>query len=184
MSEGKIKIEEEEEDNFSFDIDNEADFLKDAAEPREGYEINEEEDLEGDWADEEEGEEPPRMSETTEEDEAYFKLFMGFIDNTRASVFSLYVGGDMEKVKDYKIYNNWDDPQHAEILRAGRIVAKKYKFHAFDHLPELMIVGSILMSSYFLYKQAKNEKEEKQKETTKAQQPRTQTPIVKMKKFV
>ena len=166
VQEPKKKIIVEEEDfDFDFGTSNEEDLYKDLNQKREKQkEWNPEEEEEEELY---EGKESARMSETTDEDEAYFKLLMGFIDNTRAMGFSLYVGGDMDKVKDYKMYKNWSDPEHMELLSSGRIVARKYKLHALDLLPEMMIAASLLISTFMLYKKAKNDKNEPPHNTTK-----------------
>ncbi len=171
--------------DFQFDFDkpgNESDLYSDLDKPREGYE-NVENDSEGDWDDIDDGEEPPRISETSQEDEEYFKLAMGILDNTRAMAFSMYATGDIAKVADYTVYKDWNDPQHQALLQSGRIVAKKYKLHAFDMLPELMIAGALIMSTFLLYRQAKKDKQETAQKKYEANKAKNGTPIVPMKKM-
>ncbi len=132
--------------------DDEADFFAGADNPREKYENPEKE---GDAP----AENPnPTISQTSQEDEQYFKLGMGLLDSNRAILLSLYVSGDMENVDKYMYYKDWNDPKHRPILEAGRVVANKYKFSAFKYLPELCLVLAIVVSSAVLFSLAKKDK--------------------------
>lgn len=164
-------IEEKEEivienDNSSDDA---LDFFTGSDSPRENFEHVENEDDE----DQEEGEEQneqeqPTISETSEEDEQYFKIVVGFLDNTRAMGLSFYATGGMESVDKYTYYTDWNDKKHKQFLEAGCVVAKKHKFSAFKNLPEMVIVIAIIISTGMLFSQAKKEKLES---ATKAAQP-------------
>ncbi len=132
--------------------DDEADFFVNSDAPREKFENPEKE---GDAP----AENPnPTISQTSQEDEQYCKLFLGLLDNNRAIMLSLYVSGDMENVDKYMYYRDWSDPKHKPILEAGRVVAAKYKFSAFKYLPELCLVLAIVVSSAVLFSIAKKDK--------------------------
>lgn len=150
--------------------DNEADFFSGLEKPREHFE-NPEQEEEPTTATPSEG---VKLSDTTMDDEASFILVMNLFDNTRAMALSMFDAGNLDMVKDYTYYKDWKDPQHQQLLQAGRIVAKKYTLSAFDKLPEVMICIALIVSSYALFRQAQsNKKERKTKQEQEAYQQHT-----------
>lgn len=127
-------------------------------------------DLEDD-EDPDESAEPDRdlVGDTTDEDEYMFRFLLSILDDTRAMGFSFWAAGNIAEADKYRYYDNLDAPKHRELLRAGRIVARKYKFSA---MPELVILLSIVISSAMLWKTAaKDKKERQEKEEKQRQQP-------------
>jgi len=152
-------ISEEEEDWGSSFKDSEEAIFETASEPREGFEGG------GDDLDnepEEPGEErkPNNFSNPAEEDVASYQIGMGVLDNTRAMFLSFHAVGDISLVDKYTFYKNWDDPKHKAELRAGAIVAKKWKFSSFQNLPEFAILIALVASTLILVSQAKADKKE------------------------
>ncbi|WP_052592662.1 hypothetical protein [Aureispira sp. CCB-QB1] len=162
-------LEEEKEiivEEVVEDTDYEPSFFANADQPREGFEVEEEEEEM-----DKEGEEPPKISETSEEDEQYFKIAMSFLDQTRAMGLSMFAGYGIENTDKYIFYKDWSDPKHKATLEAGRVVAKKYKLSAFQHLPELMLLVGIIASTGALFTMAKEDKKKKAQEDALKNQP-------------
>lgn len=157
----RVKKEEVEETLFpgENDDDNEEDLFSQAHQYRETFEYDGEGDEEHE--DDPEGEEIDdnvKVSDTTEEDETYYKLAMGFLDTTRAMGLSMYAEGDVSAVDKYIFYKDWNDPKHKAELEAGRVVARKWKFSAFKHLPEMVLILAVVVSTVILFNQAKKDK--------------------------
>jgi len=147
----EIPVETPPVDNNSVS-DDEADFFSKADAPREKFENAEKT---------EEKPQNPTISQTSQEDEQYFKLAMGLLDSNRAICLSLYVDGNMDNVDKWMYYKDWNDPKHRPILEAGRVVAAKYKLSAFNYLPEFCLILAIVVSSAILFSMAKKEKQAK-----------------------
>lgn len=161
MENTELKLKEDEEVlQPPIEQDDEADFFSSADKPRENFEDVEDETEEPPSGDGASTKEPIKLSETTSDDEANFILFMNMIDSTRAMGFSYYVNGDLDLVSKFTVYKDWKDPQHQQLLHAGRIVAKKYSLAAFDKMPEFMICLALLLSTVALFSQAKKMKAE------------------------
>lgn len=152
----EIPVETPPVDNNSVS-DDEADFFSNADAPKEKFEnVNTE-----DAGTQEEKPQNPTISQTSQEDEQYFKLAMGLLDSNRAICLSLYVDGNMDNVDKWMYYKDWNDPKHRPILEAGRVVAAKYKLSAFNYLPEFCLILAIVVSSAILFSMAKKEKQAK-----------------------
>ena len=154
----------------AFDDDSELiDELKENKEYFEEEELDDdsEEELDDDSEEEldDDSEEPQQQEEPFISNEEAYKFVAGLIDNSRAMLLSVVVGGDLERVNKYIWYQNWDDPKHKMELQAGAKVAAKYNLSNIKMLPEFMLLMALGISSAFVYKQAMNDKKElKQKQ--------------------
>lgn len=89
-------------------------------------------------------------------------------DDLRADGFSLYVAGDLSESERFQRYKNLNSPRHRTLTRAAALLSKQYRL---ERSPWLIILVTLLFSSFGVGKEAYNLKKERKTAKEAAQQP-------------
>lgn len=101
------------------------------------------------------------------------RMVISFLDQTRAMCLSLFIQGDTKRQDQFIYYKNWDDPKHSGMNYCLDVLGKKYNFVAIQYMPEIILIGILIISTVALFKEAKSIKEELKKDKTAAHQSDT-----------